>query len=202
MAGFVDMPKKRASSSIERLSVEGRELVEELLADGKTYAEVIETVEATTGEKLSRSALSRFRITDFEPTRRRVEAAKTAATELVGLLRDTTSVEEKFDATAQGLFNIMLKRVMEAKDADVTKLMREARMFQQVRANVRRLDNDEKRLQMEAERLALERRELDRRMKDLDAKEQKLKAATSELMSNKQLPDAVITKMREQYGLV
>jgi len=170
MAGFIEMPTKRASSSIDKLSDMGRELVEEMLADGKTYASIIAALKQATDERVSRSALSRYRVTDFEPTRRRVEAARSAATELAALLQDTTSVETKFNATAQGLFDIMLQRVMEAKGADVTKLMREARMFQQVRTNVRRLDNDERRLAMEAERLELDRRELDKKLAEFEAR--------------------------------
>jgi len=201
MAGFIELPTKRATSSIDKLSDMGRELVEEMLADGKTYAAIIADLKRATGEAISRSALSRYRVTDFEPTRRRVDAAKQAATELAALLQDTTSVEAKFDATAQGLFNIMLARVMEAKGADVTKLMREARMFQQVRNQVRRLENDRERIGIETEKLALERRELDKKLADFEARQAKAREVAGELAGAREITDEMRAKIREAYGL-
>lgn len=201
MAGFIEMPSKRASSSITKLSELGREVVEDNLADGKPYAEVIEALAAATGEKISRSALSRYRISDFEPTRRRVEAARQAATELAKLLADETTVETKFNATAQGLFDIMLSRVLEAKGADVTKLMREARMFQQVRNQVRKLENDEQRISMDREKLDLDRRELDKKLADFEAQQRKAKDIAGALVAGKQLSPEQVQTMRDFYGL-
>jgi len=203
MAGFIEMPtSRRAPSSIDKLSDMGRELVEEMLADGKSYSEIVQAVKHATGEAISRSALSRHRITDFEPTRKRIEAAKAAATDLAALLRDDpTSVENKFDATAQGLFSIMLARVMEAKGADVTKLMREARMFQQVRNQVRRLENDRERIGIETEKLALERRELDKKLADFEARQAKAREVAGELAGAREITDEMRAKIREAYGL-
>ncbi len=201
MAGFLDSTPKRRTSSVRQISAEGLQLVEELLADGKSYAAIIGELRAATGEVISRSALSRFRVTDYEPTRKRIEAARATATELASLLQDSTSVETKFNATAQGLFDIMLQRVMEAKGADVTKLMREARMFQQVRNNVRRLENDERRIGIETEKLGLERRELDKKLADFEARQAAAKSAAQELVGDQQLSEEKKQRIRDLYGL-
>src|SRR6185437_15430573 len=203
MAGFIEMPtSRRAPSSIDKLSDMGRELVEEMLADGKSYSEIVQAVKHATGEAISRSALSRHRITDFEPTRKRIEAAKAAATDLAALLRDDpTSVENKFDATAQGLFSIMLARVMEAKGADVTKLMREARMFQQVRNQVRRLENDGERIRIESEKLALDRRELDKKLADFEAKQAAAAHALGAVKPGHVITDEEYARVRATLGL-
>ncbi len=186
---------KRAASSIEKLSPEGRELVETMLSDGGTYAEVIAALRDKTGEEISRSALSRFRRSDFEPTRQRIEAARTVAIEVTDLLKDSRSVEEKFDASAQGLFNILLSRTLEMKTADVTKLSREARMFQTVRLAQRKADMSEQKLDLDRQKLELERRELDRRQAEFDAKQQKAKQALAGIK-----PGHVITQ--DQFDLV
>lgn len=203
MAGFIEMPKpkKRATSSIDQLSDPGRELVEELLADGKTYNQVIAALAEKTGEKISRSSLSRFRVTDFEPTRQRIAAARDAASEIADMLRDGRSVEDKFTATAQGLFDIMLTRVMEMKGADVAKLSREARMFQQARTAQRRADNDEQRLKLDQEKLDLDRRELDKKLADFEAKQAAARDAAQELVGGKELSDEQLQKIRDLYGL-
>lgn len=195
---------RRAASSIEKLSGEGKALVERMLAAGESYDAIAAELKGATGERVSRSSLSRWRRSQFEPARQRIEAAKSAAAEVAAVLRaanDAQLLDVQAEAATQAVFTILLRRFLELEDADITKVSREARLFAQARTAAKRAEHNEKRLDLERDRLEMERRELDQRMAEFEAKRAKAKQALGDLAAMKQLPPEAVEQIRAIYGL-
>jgi hypothetical protein len=112
-----------------------------------------------------------------------------------------TTVEEKFDAAGQGIFDILLSRVLEMKKSDVTKLAREARMFQQARLLQRKAEMAEKRLELDSEKLELDRREMEQKLADFEARQAKAREAAGELLRTREFTAETMAKFREALGL-
>ncbi len=193
--------RKRGASSIERLPQKARALAERLLAEGQTYEAIIGQVRHDAGVTISRSSLSRFRRNEYEPARQRIDAAKAAAADMMERLKTAGSVDAQSESVAQALFSIYLQRVLEMEQADVVKLSREARMFQDVDLRRRKQQQDIERLELDRERLALDKKRLERELKEFEEREEKAKKIASGLRAGKSLTPDQVAAMRGAYGL-
>lgn len=189
----------RSRSSVSALTPAGQQFVADRLNAGDTYEQIVSAL-AERGEKLSISALSRFRRQQFAPAKERIEAAKGAAAEVVGLLQDC-DLDQKAEQAAQGIFSVLLRRLMEMEDADVTKLSREARLHQVVQLSQRRLGQQSRRLDLENQRLELEKRELEQRLSDFEARRTRAKTALGEMASSSELTAEQVAKIKAIYDL-
>lgn len=193
--------RNRSRSSVEALTPDGQRLVREQLAAGETYEAIIAALKER-GEKVSISALSRFRRQQFEPAKQRIDAAKGATAQVLALLKDAGGdLDAKAEQAAQGMFTVLLRRLMEMEDADVTKLSREARMHQVVQLAQRKHRQQEERLELERERLALEKRELEQRLSDFEARRAKARTALGEMAASRELTAQQVARIRAIYDL-
>lgn len=191
----------RSRSSVATLSPGGQQLVRERLAAGDTYEAIVAAL-AADGERISVSALSRFRRQQFEPAKQKIEAAKAAAQDMVGLLKEAGGdLDGMAEQAAQGLFTVLLRRLIEMEAADVTKLSREARMHQVVQLAQRRAKQQADRLDLERERLELAKRELDQRLADFEARRSRARTALGEMAASRELTAEQVAKIKALYDL-
>lgn len=191
----------RSRSSVAALSQAGQQLVRDRLGAGDTYEAIVAAL-AGRGERISVSALSRFRRQQFEPAKQKIETAKAAAQDMVGLLKEAGGdLDVMAEQAAQGLFTVLLRRLIEMEAADVTKLSREARMHQVVQLAQRRAKQQADRLDLERERLELAKRELDQRLADFEARRAKARSALGEMAASRELTAEQVARIKAIYDL-
>jgi len=108
------MAKSRSHSSIEKLGVQ--ELVGHLLEiPGTTYEQIVEQVKAATGKRLTKSALSRYRVT-WADAQHQMELAKKDAEAITTMLKQSPDMNFTESAMAM-LLGKLVRRFAHAQES-------------------------------------------------------------------------------------
>src|SRR5574341_315784 len=199
------MNGRKKHFAVDKFSSAGRSLVDEMLAQNRTYDAIVDALRAKTGEKLAPSSLQRYHAGKWFPTR----AALEETDRLYDLVKDAlkASAGKNLDEITSDAAKAMLFKVVAAlKDPDPYALydivLARGRLDVQEERNkiLRERTNNDR------EKIALLERTVKAKEQQLDQARQKAAAAEKKIETigkKKGLDADTLKRIREEvYGIV
>lgn len=197
--------QRKKHFAVEKLSAQGRELVDALLAANETYEDIVKQLRSRTGESLAVSSLARYRERKWFPTR----AALEETDRLYGLVKEAlngAAGKNLDEVTSEAAKAMLFKVVAALKDPDPYALyslvLAEGRLGVQKERNKilrERTGNDQQKIALLERAVKLRERQLERTIGAADAAENKVEA----IARKKGLDAETLKKIREEvYGIV
>lgn len=165
--------ERKRHFAVDKLSPQGRVLVDGLLGENRTYDEIVKELKARTGEALALSSLQRYHARKWFPIRQVLEETG----RLHSLVKEALekSQGKKLDEVSSELLKTHLFNALAAlKDADAAKLY-------QLVISQGWLDVEKEKVELSKGRLGVMRERLKQLERALELKEKQVKAAVQKI---------------------
>lgn len=195
----------RRHFAVEKLSPAGRAIVEAAFAAGVPYDAVVEQLQEETGEKVSRSAVSRYYRSHWKESAARARDLSLQSTQLVDALKIKPT--DELTETIRGLLALgLMERSSELASLDPVKALSEQRHREELRLREKELDLKKQEIELGVEQLKQRAKEAEVKIETARVKlariASQLDGAAKQAGRGKALSPEALKKIREEcFGL-